>query len=145
MVGQTTVSSDRFERPVDLRVCGQSAIGVGLDMCAMEIAAGLLELKEGTEKSVATWRDTLASRRDEVMQSLRNEGVETESWFEVEISGKRFLLWYMRTQSMDKALETFKNSTDDIDIFHRETLGSTAREAIVADLLLDFHEGNSKY
>ena len=110
----------------------------------MEIAAGLIELKDGAEQSVATWRDTLASRRDEVMQSLRNEGVETESWFEVEISGKRFLLWYMRTQSMDKALETFKNSTNDIDIFHRETLGSVAREAILASPLLDFYVENSK-
>ena len=110
----------------------------------MEIAAGLIEIKEGTEQVVASWRDTLASRRAEVLQALRNEGVEIESWFEVEISGRRFLLWYMRAESMDKAWEIFKNSSDDIDMFHRETLGSIAREAIAAKSLLDFCLEESK-
>ena len=110
----------------------------------MEIAAGLIEIKQGAEQVVANWRDTLASRRAEVLQALRNEGVEIESWFEVEISGRRFLLWYIQAESMDKAWEVFNNSVDDIDVFHRETLGGIAREAIAAELLLDFNLEESK-
>ena len=108
----------------------------------METAAGLIELQTGVEKSVATWRETLARRRAEVLQALRDEGVEIESWFSLEIAGRSYLLWYMRAGSMDRAWEVFNSSTREIDIFHSDAIGNIAIDAIVADPLLDFSLGS---
>ena len=104
----------------------------------MEIAAGVIELQEGTEKNVAAWQETMARRRAEALQALCDEGVEIESWFGLEIAGRSYLLWYMRADSMDKAWEVFNNSTREIDIFHSEAIGNMAVDAITADPLIDF-------
>ncbi|WP_422365020.1 DUF6176 family protein [Pelagibius sp.] len=84
----------------------------------MEAAAGLLKLKPGTEATIEHWKATLQARSDEVVSTLRNEGVHIESWFQIEINGEKYLLWYMKAESISKAIEVAVSSDHDIDQFH---------------------------
>jgi hypothetical protein len=103
----------------------------------MDIAAGLIKLKPNASAQVANWQQTLEARRDEAIQTLTDEGVEVESWFEVEIDGQPYLLWYMRTESRAKSREVFNKSTHDIDQFHAEIMVSITDAMFTATPLLD--------
>lgn len=88
----------------------------------MEYAAGLMKLKPGSEDVLASWQSTMASRVAEVRASMESEGVSVESWFKLELAGQTYLMWYMRAESMQKAVEAFQKSTASIDQFHFESL-----------------------
>ena len=107
----------------------------------MESAAGLIKLKPDYAGDLEEWRQAFHARRDEVEQSLRDEGVAVESWFEIEIAGEPYLLWFMHARSIEKARQVFLNSTHDIDAFHLEKLtkiGQSQIEAMpVVDLSVD--------
>ncbi len=47
----------------------------------MEIASGLVRLKPGTVEKVEDWQKTISSRLEEAIVTLKDEGVEIESWF----------------------------------------------------------------
>lgn len=106
----------------------------------MEVASGLIKLRQGTEQSLDDWQNTMSTRLSEVMESLQAEGVHIESWFQVKIEGENYLLWYMRAESMQKAVEAFQQSTKAIDLFHFEALSAmTAPDGyIMAEPLLNF-------
>ena len=89
----------------------------------MEIASGLIKLKPNSEEKVDQWSKTVSSRIEEAVTTLRDEGVEIESWFRVEIGGQDYLLWYMRAESIEKALKTAKISKHPLDKFHYEIMG----------------------
>ncbi|MGD1897716.1 MAG: DUF6176 family protein [Phormidesmis sp.] len=84
----------------------------------METAAGLVKLKSDAKQTVYNWRKTLQERREEVIATLRDEGVKIESYFEVKIADEDYLLWYMRAESVEKAWEIALKSQHDIDAFH---------------------------
>ena len=103
----------------------------------MESAAGLIKLKPGSDTDLGEWRDTLLARRDEVLKTLEDEGVALESWFEIEIGGEPYLLWFMHAKSIEKAIETFVNSKHEIDAFHLEKMSKLAESQIKAVSLID--------
>ena len=103
----------------------------------MESAAGLIKLRPGTSADLEEWRETLHERRDEVLQTLRDEGVALESWFQIEIAGEPYLLWFMHAKSIETAFETFMNSKHEIDRFHLEKMSRMAESQIEAVSLLD--------
>ena len=103
----------------------------------MESAAGLIKLKPGSDTDLEDWRATLLARWDEVLQTLREEGVALESWFQIEIGGAPYLLWFMHAESIGKAFETFMNSTHEIDVFHLEKMSKMAESQIEAVSLLE--------
>ena len=68
----------------------------------MEIAAGLIKLRVDSRDKVEEWRNTIEAKRNEALQTLRDEGVSIESWFKAEIEGEPYLLWYMRAESIER-------------------------------------------
>jgi hypothetical protein len=105
----------------------------------METASGLIRLKPNSQQTLEEWTQTLSDRLDEVRATLRSEGVEIESWFQIEIDHQHYLLWYMRAASIKKAFEIFQQSTRAIDLYHREQIGRIMVENgnFVAEPLLD--------
>ena len=103
----------------------------------MEIASGLIQLKPDTQEKVELWRSTLSSRLKECLTTLRDEGVEIESWFQIEIQGQQYLLWYMRAESIQKAFEHAQTFKHDIDKFHFNILNQIAEHHIRAEPVLD--------
>jgi hypothetical protein len=94
----------------------------------MEIASGLIRLKPNTNEKVEEWRNTLSERLEESLATLRDEGVEIESWFKVEIEGQAYLLWYMRAESIQRAFEVSQTLKHPIDKFHYELMAEITAE-----------------
>lgn len=102
----------------------------------METVAGLIKLKPDAGPTVREWSETLNQRQDEALQTLRDEGIETESWFQVEIGGEQYLLWYIRAESIDRAREVASRSTHAIDEYHFDVMSRITDRRIDASLLL---------
>ena len=105
----------------------------------MEIASGLIKLKPSSGAKVEEWRDTMRSRIDEALATLKDEGVEIESWFTVEIDGQDYLLWYMRAESIAHAFESSQKFQHDIDRYHYGLMESITEPGgnILAEPLLN--------
>lgn len=82
----------------------------------MEYASGLIKLKPGSEAKVAEWRSTVASRPEEVAATHRDEEVQIESWFTIEIGGEKYLLWYLRQVDSTRVRSFPKAQTSDRQI-----------------------------
>ena len=103
----------------------------------MEVAAGLIKVKPGVEGSVQNWTETMRERVDEALITLREEGVEIESWFELEIEEDKYLLWYMRAESIEKIWSAFEQSEHEIDHFHLNTMTAISEGSIPTSPLVD--------
>lgn len=88
----------------------------------MEYASGLIKLKPNTHEQVENWRSTIASRLDEAAATLQDENVQIESWFKIEIDGEKYLLWYLRAQSIKRVFEISMQQKHPIDKFHYELM-----------------------
>jgi len=94
-------------------------------------------LKEGSTESVKEWFRTLMDRREETLESLKNEGVVVESAFLDQRPEGDFLIYYMRAADIEKALAVFQNSTLAIDAYHKECWGKYCGEPASLEQLLD--------
>ena len=105
----------------------------------MEYASGLIKLKPGTEDKVEEWRSTIASRLNEAAATLRDEEVQIESWFKVELNGEKYLLWYLRAKSIRRVFEVSMQLKHPIDKFHYELMVEITSENgnILAEPLID--------
>lgn len=88
----------------------------------MEYASGLIKLKPGTEDKVEQWEKVISSRLDEAAATLKDEDVQIESWFKVEIDNKKYLLWYLRAKSIERVFEISMQLKHPIDKFHYELM-----------------------
>lgn len=106
----------------------------------MEVAAGLIKLQTSHQETLAEWQQRMNESVEQVTASLKNEQVMVESWFKLEIESNSYLLWYMRAESLEKAVQAFQASTAEIDIFHMQSIVKMAKgsEQIFAQPLLDF-------
>ena len=108
----------------------------------MEIAAGLIKVKQESHELVETWASTIRQRTREALLTLHDEGVQIESWFELEIEGSKYLLWYMRAESIEKIWEAFATSKHEIDLFHLESMTAITEENIQTTPLVDISVGD---
>lgn len=103
----------------------------------MEAAAGLIKLRPNSDSDVKEWRETMRARRDEALQTLRDEGVVIESWFTVEIAGEPYLLWFLRADSIARVWEVAETSDHAIDVYHFDKMSKMAEAHIQAVSILD--------
>jgi hypothetical protein len=105
----------------------------------MEYASGLIRLKPGTESKVEEWCSTIASRLNEAAATLRDEEVQIESWFKLELHGEQYLLWYLRAKSIRRVFEVSMQLKHPIDQFHYQLMAEiTAKNGnINAQPLID--------
>lgn len=85
----------------------------------IETSCVVVELLPDSAGKVREWAAFLLANREEALQSLKNEGVTVESAFVATIEGKDYLIGYMRAANMIKAREAAKDSTLNVDAFHR--------------------------
>ena len=97
----------------------------------MDVSAKLIELKPGTEQRVREWAAFLSRHREEANETLRSEGVDIESWFEVTLDDKRYLLCYIRAESIKQAEAVAGRSKSAVDAYHEQfkvdNLGARSR------------------
>jgi hypothetical protein len=103
----------------------------------MEFASGLIRLKPGSDARVEEWRNTIASRLEEAAATLKDEDVRVESWFTIEIQGEKYLLWYLRANSIKRVFEVSQQLKHSIDKFHYELMTEITAANILAVPLID--------
>jgi len=89
---------------------------------------------------VRAWAAELKSRRDEVLQTLRDEGVVIESVFLEEASDGDFLIYYMRARDLKEANRLAQRSRHAIDAYHQEFKRQVWESTIGLELLIDFDD-----
>lgn len=103
----------------------------------MEIIAGLMELKPDSQNDIENWSNFINNHKEKALETLRNESVEVESFFYIQIDGKDYLLTYQRVQDVNKSREVFEKSDNEVDVVHRkfkECWGKGNRAKLLVDL-----------
>ena len=93
-----------------------------------------VRLEPGSLTRVREWAAELTSRRDEVLATLRDEGIWVESVF---LDGDT-LIYYLKADSLDRAREVYARSTHPIDAYHQRFKDETFAEQTQLELLVDF-------
>ena len=93
-----------------------------------------VRLEPGSLPRVREWAAELNDRRDEVMATLRDEGVRVESVF---LDGET-LVYYLRADSVAAAREVYADSQHAIDAYHQRFKDETFAERTELELLVDF-------
>jgi hypothetical protein len=83
---------------------------------------------------VREWAAELNARRDEVLATLRDEGVRIESVF---LEGET-LVYFLKADSIERAREVYAQSQHAIDAYHRQFKDKTFAEETQLELLIDF-------
>jgi len=100
----------------------------------METVCIRVQLKPGSLPRVRAWAAELSGRRDEVLATLRDEGVVVESVF---LDGEE-LVYYLKAESVAHAQAVYARSQHAIDAYHREFKDETFAEQSSLELLVDF-------
>ena len=100
----------------------------------METVCVKVRLKPGSLPRVQAWAAELNNRRDEVMATLRDEGVIVESVF---LDGEE-LVYYLKARDVAHAQAVYARSQQAIDEYHRQFKDETFAERRTLELLIDF-------
>jgi len=109
----------------------------------VETVARLIEIKPGTDAKVQAWARHINANRSAALESLEAEGVSIETWFSLSLEGKRYLLCYMRTDSLRRSQEVAAQSANPIDAYHEQFKAAAwiRGSGAVASLLVDLSLG----
>jgi hypothetical protein len=93
-----------------------------------------VQLVPGSLPRVREWAAELNARRDEVMATLRDEGVRIESVF---LEGET-LVYFLKADSVDHAREVYTRSRHAIDAYHQRFKDEAFAGEAQLELLIDF-------
>ncbi len=88
-----------------------------------------IKLKPNSIERVREWARTLTTRKEEALETLRNEGVAIESVFLESCPDGDYLIYYMKAKDFNKVKEVFDKSTLPIDVYHRKFKQETMIES----------------
>jgi len=97
-----------------------------------------VRLKSGSLGHVHEWATELRTRSEEVLTTLRDEGVLVESAFLGSDDQGDFLIYYMKARSLEEAGERARGSTHPIDEYHQRFKAETWESRTPLELLIDF-------
>lgn len=95
------------------------------------------KVKAGYIEEVRRWFKELRNRQDEVLETMRNEGVVVESAFIDKRDEDFYIIYYMKANNVEKAYEVFSKSTSPIDIYFKESWRTYFEGRIVLEEVLD--------
>ena len=97
-----------------------------------------LKLKEGNEQIWLDWCEELKQRKNEVIETLKNEGVLSESCFLSE--DEKCIYYFMEAENFEKAKSSVEKSNFKIDAEHKKKRALSLEK--VAQLKELFHFEN---
>ena len=96
-----------------------------------------IQLKPGSLARVREWAAYIAAHREDALRTLQAEGVSVESVFLESSEDGDFLVYYMRTASLEKARAVAVQSTSAIDQYHQRFKRECWAEVRRLELLVD--------
>jgi hypothetical protein len=102
-------------------------------------------LRPGSRERVREWASEILRRKEEALETMRDEGVLVESVFLERAPDGDFLVYYMKATNMDKSFRIAQKSNRPIDLYHRKFKEETWGASVDLELLLDLEnfEGTS--
>lgn len=97
-----------------------------------------MRLKPGSLPRVREWAAELTRRRDEVMETLRDETVRIESAFLESGPDGDFLVYYMRVDDLETSRRAVQTSPHPIDAYHRAVMNEIVESRAMLTPLFDF-------
>jgi hypothetical protein len=97
-----------------------------------------VRLKPGSLDRVREWATELRARPEEVLATLRDEGVLVESVFLDSTDEGDFLIYYMKARSMEAAREAVQRSVHPIDAYHQQFKTDLWEARTPLEVLIDF-------
>lgn len=97
-----------------------------------------IKLKEGAQAAVREWQDFMNRHRDDVLETLRQEGVALESVFIESVGADTFLIYVMRCADFDRAHDVARKSANHVDQFHKQFKKDWWEQGERLECLIDF-------
>jgi hypothetical protein len=97
-----------------------------------------IRLKPGSLDRVREWARELHARGDEVLATLRDEGIFVESVFLDSTDTGDFLIYYVKARSIEAAGEVVQRSLHPIDAYHQQFKTDAWEARTPLELLIDF-------
>ncbi len=104
----------------------------------LETQCAKIKLRPGSLSQVEEWANELNHRPQEVLQTLRDEGVVIESVFLDSSEQGDFLIYYMKAESFEKARIVAEQSTHAIDAYHSAFKKATFESGQLLRPLIDY-------
>lgn len=105
----------------------------------METVCIRTKIKKGALDGVKEWFQTLRQRPDEVMLTLKNEGVFIESAFLDKFGEDHYLIYYMKAENLAYAKEVALKSMLEIDKYHKDCFSKYCEGRVELEQLIDFY------
>ncbi|EMA17039.1 DUF6176 family protein [Haloarcula amylolytica] len=80
------------------------------------------KIEGGKTAQLKEWMDEVCEREDEAIETLKSEGMHSETAFIEHTAKGDFLVYYMRADDMEQVFESFEESTHDIDEEHKQVM-----------------------
>jgi hypothetical protein len=96
-----------------------------------------IKLKPDSIARVRDWAQTINSRKDEALATLRDETVIIEAVFLDSTDDGDYLIAIMKAESFEKSAEAARNSTHAIDEYHSRVMREVRDEKVELELLVD--------
>lgn len=103
----------------------------------MEVRCIKVKLKKNSVNNVRHWFSTLVARKNEVLETMKRENIIVESAFLTNVGDIDYLIYYVKSPDIKKALEIFENSCLPIHEFYKKKWTELCEESIILDVLLD--------
>jgi hypothetical protein len=97
-----------------------------------------IKIKEGKLASVYEWKDYLNNHKEEVLESLKQEGVFLETVFLDKQQNDHFLIYLMKYTDLEKAKDAFSKSNLNVDKYHAQFKQEAWGDRQELELLIDF-------
>jgi len=105
----------------------------------MELKAGCvrIKIKKNCLDEIYKWVETLKERKDEVLMTLKDEGIYIESVFLDKLNGDYYLIYYLKMEDIERAKNGIKNSQHLIDVYHKAFKANCWVDRTPLELLID--------
>ena len=105
------------------------------------IKLGIRRVKPEEVGRLREWMSQLDKRRDEVQATFRQEGVQHEQVYLLDVPGGPIMVDAMQAPDHDRAAKAFLESKLPIDAEHKAVLKQVLGEPVLQELLFDCQAG----
>jgi hypothetical protein len=87
-----------------------------------DVALVKQKIEDGKESRLREWMAEVREREEEALETLENEGMHSESAFVEHTDDGDFLIYYLKADDVDRALEAHEESSHELDEQHRRVM-----------------------
>ena len=107
------------------------------------INLAIRKVKPGKESQLRAWRAQLNSRRSEVLETFRQEGVRHERAYLLQTADGPILIYAMEAPDHERAAAAYAQSTLPIDLEHKRIMTEVLGDHVPSELLYECKAGTA--